>query len=328
MSDDRSVIHQSAREEVLRRCYHVVDRENPTCSQDIADEYGLPYDEFLRKIYEPLYAEGLVYRGAGGCEAGKRGFSIWLQPAGVLKAEELRLVDPERAKAHELAREYVLRSLGSLHRQGGVFPRLARNQFDAPEHPSWAVDRAISLLESCGAIERDHLGLAFIVTADGLRMLCALEQREELANELARIEGLPARKRGKELEGIIPRALRLQDCHCEEDAGAVGEQVDQVVQCGSAYFVCDSKWEKKPVGGAFVAQMAGRMLRRPASYIGVIYSISGFTAGAVEAASSLASHRVILLVPGDDVRAIIAGERHFMDVVQEQQMSLAKQARL
>jgi Restriction endonuclease len=328
MNEDRSILYQQAREELLRRCYHATN-ESPVWEREFADEMGLSSSEFTVQVYELLYTQDMVKRGQRCWTERDLGHSIWLEPMSVPDVEARGLVDAAAVAARTRVREHLLRMLAAAYRRGGLTHRLLVQDMETAEHPWPTVEKELEVLEANGFVDLDQVvGRAWGITSEGLEMLRDIEARDTLATKLADIEILPPQRRGKALEGIIAASLRLQGCHCVEDTGGQGEQIDLFVESGSAFFVCEAKWLKNRVEAGVVEQMIGRMMKRPPVVAGVIFSMSDFTPGASERAERAAGDRVILLIDGAATRAVIRGEWLFNDIVQEQLRSLVRSGRL
>ncbi len=326
MEDDREVLRRQARDEILRRCYDLIDQDGDVYSRDVADAVGIPYAELHTHVLAEMGSQGLLGPGSFG---NPRGSALRLSAAGVAEAEDVGVVDREKVERHWAVRLELLRRLASLRKDKGPHGMADLRQL-CPEGVSLRVaDWALRYLEHKGLVEPHPHGAGLrIISEIGLDALERLDRQSALSAKLSEIEALSPQRRGKALEGVLADALRAQGCRCEEDQGGKGEQIDLVAESGLGFFVCECKWEKKPIQGGVVDQMVSRMGRRPAFFVGVIFSMSGFTPNAYEIATRALGNRTVLLVGEKETRGIIQGERSFEEIATEQLRQIAARGRL
>jgi Restriction endonuclease len=324
MMGDPSTSYEKIRTELLRLLCDRMDQPDWTVySGEITELLGISEDE-IRRVYSDMSGEHLVMKDP--TYNGELGWRFCLLAAGVREAENLGLIDPVKMREVERARQAIV----DAFIQQGDHGVLVSAQLEDLGGVPWAAKIAAGLLEHEGYIGSEGVIVGLRLTARGRQLAGELRRQARLAAQLTarfeEIRALPPQRRGRGLEALIDEAIRGQGCRCERDRGAPGEQIDLVVQDDSRFFVCEAKWEKNRIEGGTIAQMVGRMARRPGFYVGVIFSMSGFTSGAVTAASSLANIRVVLLVGEDEVKALIKGHRRFREIVDDQLRALAGSA--
>lgn len=327
MCEDRTAIRQAAKMEILRRGYVALNQGGRVYSRDVAEAVGIPYDEFCRHVFDEMNRQGLIDNSRG--EMGSpRGFTLPLSAAGMEEAERLGAADPEQVAEQWRARLAVLQHLAHVREQHGAMGLTNLGVVVEGGIAGDALDAAVEFLYHKGLIEHHQVAGFFVINEYGLDALERLDRQSALSAKLSEIEALSPQRRGKALEGVLADALRAQGCRCEEDQGGKGEQIDLVAESGLGFFVCECKWEKKPIQGGVVDQMVSRMGRRPAFFVGVIFSMSGFTPNAYEIATRALGNRTVLLVGEKETRGIIQGERSFEEIAAEQLRQIAARGRL
>lgn len=309
---------------VLELLYKQSDQSEDLYTRDASDALDLDYGEFMAHVYAELCQVHLLdlERSTAGSP---RGWTFRLSAYGLLQAEKLKGADPQKVQLHRLARVVVLERLAALREKHGGRPVANVDRtLIAEGQPWWAIDAAFRVLRFQGHIDQQH-GHYWLITRDGLEWLEAYHRHSALLEDFRRIEALSPAARGKALEQVLARGLELQGLRCRPDTGGEGEQIDLAVDAGGEHFVCESKWEAQRLQPRVVDQMAGRMLRRPPFYSGVIFSMSGFTDNAYVVASRVASHRVVHLIGERAIRAILTGEQRFIEVIAAQRRQLAEE---
>jgi hypothetical protein len=329
MAADQIALRERTKQEVLKRGYGLLAQTTARVNAyDVCDDMGIAPQDFFAHVFEEMKELGLIDVEDLRISGSSRSFPIPLSAAALLAAEEMGLPTPADVAAHEEARLAVLRYLAQVRSEHGPagIPRLG-TLVSAGVEP-WRLDWAVRVLEHLGYIDRRTSLQGPAITPLGLQMLGSVERQGAISAQLAAIEPLEPQARGKALEALVVDALQHQGCSCVKDTGGTGEQIDLAIESGMSFFLAECKWLKDPVEGGVVSEMVGRLMSRPASVMGVVFSMNGFTQGAYAKVAALANQRVVLLIPGPDLRGIIVGERKFNGIVSEQLRQIVAQGKL
>lgn len=114
--------------------------------------------------------------------------------------------------------------------------------------------------------------------------------------------GTPEWAAGKALEYLVPRMFQLDGATVRwpyetKLSGQVVEQVDGAIVVGGLYCLLECKDEKPPLNIEPIAKMRNQLMRRPASTIGLLFSMSGYTAPAQILANYLGAQTILLWHP-------------------------------
>jgi Restriction endonuclease len=108
------------------------------------------------------------------------------------------------------------------------------------------------------------------------------------------------------LEALVGRLFRSAHFRIERNPGlARPRQTDLLAEGGGATFLIETKWRKQPATVADVDALRGRLDRSQSGVIGVLISLSGFTATALTAVLERRDRPVLLLDRADLERACI-----------------------
>src|SRR5437899_668655 len=114
----------SLQEEILRRLYLLSDDPDQRgWSSVFSTSLGASAEEF-DDAYGELAADDLV--GPIGLGRSEFGFRLWITPEGIRRTEELGLVDAERVRGREQARQKILLHLRELYKQSGRLKTVRR----------------------------------------------------------------------------------------------------------------------------------------------------------------------------------------------------------
>ncbi|MGB7440113.1 MAG: restriction endonuclease [Coleofasciculaceae cyanobacterium] len=119
---------------------------------------------------------------------------------------------------------------------------------------------------------------------------------------------------GKALEYLVLRAFQLEGAqvtfpYSVSIEGEELEQIDGVVYSDGLACLTECKATASRANIEPIAKMRNQLLRRPASTIGIVFSLSGFTYAAITLARYIAP-QTILLWNGDEIRYALE-RQHF-----------------
>ncbi len=125
---------------------------------------------------------------------------------------------------------------------------------------------------------------------------------DPLLDEFRRLETeRDPKRRGYGLEKLVARMFRGAHFRVKPNAGmAKPRQTDVVAEGGSHVFLVEAKWTTRPASIAEIDSLKARLVNTHSTVIGVLVSISGFSAKAIEAVETRRD-RPMLLIDGRDV---------------------------
>jgi hypothetical protein len=131
-----------------------------------------------------------------------------------------------------------------------------------------------------------------------------------------------AQKRGYGLERLLVDLFDAFDLDPKRSFKLTGEQVDGAFTFDAMDYLIEAKWESGQVGSADLDQLAQRVQRKLDNTLGLFLSISGFTAGGINAHS--AGRRLILLMDGADLMAVLDGRIDLGDLLRRKRRHAAE----
>jgi hypothetical protein len=124
----------------------------------------------------------------------------------------------------------------------------------------------------------------------------SMREADLLLAEFRRIAGMSPQARGYGLEVLVGRLFRSAHFRTEHNPRlARPRQTDLLAEGGGATFLIETKWRKTPATVADIDALRGRLDRSQSSVIGVLISLSGFTATAITAVLERRDRPVLLL---------------------------------
>ena len=239
-----------------------------------------------------------------------------LTPRGVLYAEEKGAPPAEEVLKHQTARTEILSQLADLYDREGV---------DADYHYSEICDGTgldmevallnLSFLTDAGYVQATSSS-SFRITHEGLDVVRKWRQRKSLGEEFDRIEALAPQPRGRALQKLLAKAIEQFGWFQEESVRTSHEEMDVIIYRDREYYLVECKWVADPAEAPVVRELKGKLDNR-VDVRGIVVSMSGFTAGAVEQAAEYAGQRVILLFGPEDVRALVEQKSTFEELLNE-----------
>ncbi|WP_207911692.1 restriction endonuclease [Rhizobium sp. BK068] len=93
-----------------------------------------------------------------------------------------------------------------------------------------------------------------------------------------------------------------------------GEQIDGSFLLGFTTVLYEAKWFKSPVPASAIYQFKGKLDGKFAGTVGIVISMSGYSADAVDALSRGKDQKIILL-DDSDVASVFDGQAKFKDLL-------------
>ncbi|MFJ1871091.1 restriction endonuclease [Streptomyces chartreusis] len=186
-----------------------------------------------------------------------------------------------------------------------------------------ALDPASANARYFGREEADHHAATAMRVPQVQKMIDALSGRTidgvALANlrvQLEEIEQLRGQARGNRFELWIGDLLRAHGCEVERGKPRPGEQVDFFVHKPFRAII-ECRWQKDRLQPYALHDLRGKLDRRPAIIAGIYVAMSGFTAACLQDAAQEPNRRTVLLWDEGDVRRLLGGEVHALDLYNE-----------
>lgn len=244
-----------------------------------------------------------------------------LTPHGVLYAEGKGAPPAEEIERHQMARSEILSQLADLYDREGVRAELHYSEIcDATGLDIEIVLLNLSFLSEVGYV-LDTSSSSFRITHPGMDAVRQWRQRKALGEELERIKALAPQPRGRALQKLLAKAIEQLGWLQEEGVRTSHEEIDVIIYRDREYYLVECKWVADPVEASVVRELKGKLDNR-VDVRGIVLSMSGFSAGAVEQAVEYAGQRVILLIGPEDVRALISQNSTFEELLNEKYKAL------
>lgn len=117
------------------------------------------------------------------------------------------------------------------------------------------------------------------------RMTPDLPQLRRLAQEYDRLHQLVGdmtpQGRGQRLNGLVAEVFQSWGHRAQDDLNATGN-IDVAFAIGDQRYILEAKWEKSPINIDPIAKLQRRVSQRLAGTIGVVLSMSGYTADTLD----------------------------------------------
>jgi hypothetical protein len=149
----------------------------------------------------------------------------------------------------------------------------------------------------------------------------------DMKQELCILESLKdAHKRGRRFEFFLAQLLEADSFEVVRNSkSATPRQTDLSARRDPMYFLVEAKWLKRAVSIGHISDARERLRLVPPDVFGCIFSMSGYTAGAVAEACRVRNLEIVLF-DGDEVRGLAAGDLVFSELLQEKRAALRMHA--
>jgi hypothetical protein len=237
----------------------------------------------------------------------------WL---GIVKAEEAGLVAQEKLKELSDVRIAILRALAKLYDEKGTEYYDHYTQIsEVTSIDPLVVMKQTDFLEDSGYLKSPADG-AYHITEFGRAELDDYETKLALMRKFEDISALKPQPRGRALQKLLAKRIGQEGWEQEEGVKTSNEEMDVVVFQGRDFYLIECKWEKEPIEAPVIRELFGKLENR-AAVNGVLFSMSGFTSGAVKQSEDYLNKRLILLFGPIEAKAIFSYQRGFGDLLNE-----------
>jgi hypothetical protein len=141
----------------------------------------------------------------------------------------------------------------------------------------------------------------------------ALSRLREQLVEIAELRGT---RRGNRFEAWFGELLKAHGCEVEPGVTSDGEQVDFFVHKPFRAII-ECRWKKDRLQPRELADLTAKLNRRPAIIAGIYVAWSGFTENCRHHASQEPNGRTVLLWDASDVKRLLSGQIHALDLFEE-----------
>ena len=143
-----------------------------------------------------------------------------------------------------------------------------------------------------------------------LRLL--LREYDDLSND-----STDPQARGYRLEKIMNSLFGISKILVSESftRNAGGEQIDGAFKLGDSYYLVECRWRAKMASGTEVDGLGSKLGRSGGQIMGVFISVSGWSSKVVPLMKQNADKKV-LLMDGEDIRAVLAGSIPLVELLQ------------
>jgi hypothetical protein len=157
-------------------------------------------------------------------------------------------------------------------------------------------------------------GFRFMTTADveQAEHLRRLESLKQCLSKVEAVADVPMKRRpqvrGQRFEPWLGELFETEHLESTLNVQNKGEQIDFTFWVDSLFVIGEARWLQEPVDEKQLRDFFGKLHLRPAFVVGLVISMSGFTAPARELVRSLTRDRTILTMTRSDLEQILSGQ--------------------
>lgn len=140
------------------------------------------------------------------------------------------------------------------------------------------------------------------------RIASQLEVLSQDFQSLEQMDRAQAQERGYRFQDFIYEVFNVFHLRPHKNIVVPGQQIDVTALMGHQFFLIEARWLSQPVKAKDIRDFYGKLRTRSPFIVGLFWSASGFTEGALEEVKRLASDRVILPLTISDLRSVLSGQ--------------------
>lgn len=293
---------------ILRELYAAFSRGEPLVGINALSEA-------LGKTENEIY-EVLVNLNKLGHATAVTNDSYKVLPEGIIYTESNKLASEALISENKIIRVKMLDELAMLHeRYKGSQALQAQNIADSINSNVYVVLNNADVLEYLGLITPYLIG-DFKITDRGLLDVKKSRERQALSQEFKRISELEPHRRGREFQEFFAKLASHEGWKQEISIKTSNEEIDVIIYHNREFFLVECKWEKSPLETSAVRDFYGKLDTRD-EVKGIIVSMSGFAAGAIEFVQSQAGKKIILLFGPGDIRSVLNSDIELEALINE-----------
>ena len=287
-------------------------------------------DQYLRlnkvpegKEWDPQVFENTVDRlqNDGFIKVIAMGGVYQITAVGILEAEEKGIVPEEITSIQKHLRTLILSHLAEDHEKSGPVSMVSIQTLAAEiSDDPYLVNQNLQFLADADYVKFPTFGTC-ATTYKGLDAVEEWRSRQSVADEFDNLSRLPPHPRGQAFQRIISKKLAQLDWKTEEAARTTNEEMDVIVHKNREYYLVECKWLQDPVEAAVIRELYGKLENRP-GVRGMVFSMSGFTKGAVTQAEDYINKREIMLFGEKDINSLFASESTFDKILNQKYHAL------
>ena len=303
----------SIQEKVLTELYSAFSKgEKLAPINDLCNALGKTQEE-VYTVLDGLHQEGL--------SSAVTNDSYRISPRGVIFVENNKLTSESLISENSNIRFEMLIELAILHEKyGGSQSLHIQSLADAINSDVYIVLNNADILEYLQFITPSLIG-DFKITSNGLMELQRRKEEEEIASEFKQISSMEPHRRGQEFQNLFAKLASREGWKVEISAKTSNEELDVVLYKEHEFFLVECKWENKPIETHVIRNFFAKLDLRE-GVKGMIISMSGFTAGALDDVRDRMGRRVILLFGPEDIGSVVTGNQKLNDLIHEKHTQL------
>ncbi len=242
------------------------------------------------------------------------GYNYIIKPAGIILAEEEGIPPEELVAKNRRIRTLILDLLAKVFEEKGGLADLPISRIaEQIEFSEREVADNLQLMDELGYVE--HVAAStFKITFYGLESVEEWLEKVSIGDEFEEISDLKPQLRGVRFQSLVSRVLSRDGWISDESVRTEHEEMDIIFSKSREYYLVECKWEKDPIEARIVRELFGKLSNR-VGVRGVLFSMSGFTSGAISQAEEYASQEIVLFFGPEDVSSLIMEGQEFDELL-------------
>ncbi len=299
---------------ILRRSYEVYFRDrSPVDLEEMCEEFDIENKAFWKIVDHMVYQGLLKAYSAGG--------NYIITSNGIINAEDNSLAPENLIIMNRQIRTLILEKLARVYEERGSYTGAHIDELSQDlDLDSYKLANNLLVLEDLDYIE-ERSNTSSMITHLGLEAVKEWKQRSNLIDEFEIVSEMKPQPRGRELQKLLAKVIEKDGWEQEEGVRTSHEEMDVIVHKNREYFLIESKWVKEPIQAGVVRELFGKLGNRTGIQ-GIIFSMSGFTGGAVDQAEDYTGDRMILFFGSEDINSIICKNELFDELLNEKYQQL------
>lgn len=312
-SSTKTWMREEIKNMILRRAYAGVFEEGIDKEfnlHKLAEENGIDNDD-VWKAFEELKSDGLIdFYAMGGIINGTS--------RGLLKAEEHQLADEALIDKQHKIRTKLLVTLADIQDRSPHGDIIGREEWirEAEVNNQDFANNDI-ILRDFGLIHKKTM-CDYTITPHGMEKVRDYKKRKKRMEDferLEKLEGVTKQERGHKLEDLLAHSAEWENWEVIARASAQGTENDIIMHVGLHYFLCSCKWESDPIQGKEAELLESRVRRRPPANGGILFSMSGLTAGCINEIRMMIASALIVPFGPEDIKLIMQNKIKMTDLL-------------
>jgi hypothetical protein len=264
--------------------------------------------QIFEQVVDRLYDQGLIHPHAAG-------WHYRITPHGIFSAEGSGIVEADVAQTNQEARTQILDYLAQAHEAERYHHGRFYEQIATDIGLDLSIVRPNLLLLTDYRFIQAPGGGVFRISDKGLDAVAEWRRKKAIVQEFDDLSNMKPQARGRTFQKLLARQLGQEGWYQEEGARTSNEEIDIILHKDNSYYLIECKWEKKPIETKVIRDLFGKLSHRT-EVKGIVVSMSGFTAGALEAAHDFRGQATLLLFGPEDIRSVFSFESTFTSLLE------------